>query len=418
MEATGRVFVARLAGTPVFDPIGDRVGFVHDVMIRVRVKGHPLAVGLVVEVPGRRRVFLPITRVTSIAGGQVITTGLLNMRRFQQRSAELSVMTQIIDRSALLRETGRKVSVIDAAISPVSGREWCLTTLFVKPAGARADRGATMIDSGAVEGLYDSAALHTQAELLAELGGMRPADVADVLRDLPPVQQRALAAAMTDARLADVLEELDDEDGAELLSELDVERAADVLDEMQPDDAADLVGELPIDHAALLLDRMEPEEAEDVRRLLTYAENTAGGLMTTEPIILPPEATVAQALAAASRRDIPPALAAVVMVCRPPLETPTGQFLGAVHLQRALREPPTTRLGSILETDFEQVHPSDGIGKITRLLATYNMTAWPICDEGLLVGAVSVDDVLDDLLPEDWREGSDLSAGGAEGMNA
>ncbi|MGO1583480.1 MAG: CBS domain-containing protein, partial [Actinomycetaceae bacterium] len=107
----------------------------------------------------------------------------------------------------------------------------------------------------------------------------------------------------------------------------------------------------------------------------------------------------------ARRRDIPAALSALVFVVRPPLETPTGRFLGVVHLQRALREPPTTPVGTLLDKDVDAVLPTDGLGKITRLLATYNLTALPVGDEdGRLLGAVSVDDVLDHLLPEDWRE--------------
>ncbi|MDD9205292.1 CBS domain-containing protein, partial [Georgenia sp. 10Sc9-8] len=206
-------------------------------------------------------------------------------------------------------------------------------------------------------------------------------------------------------RLADVLAELGEEDRVAVVAGLDVERAADVLDQMQPDDAADLVSELPSTTAAALLERMEPEEAADVRRLLAYDQLTAGGMMTTEPLILPPEATVAQALAHARRPGVTPALAAVVFVVRPPLETPTGRLLGAVHLQRALREPPHQLLGSMLDRDIEAVRPVDGIGTVTRLLATYNLTALPVVDEeNRLLGAVSVDDVLDHLLPDDWRQ--------------
>ena len=164
------------------------------------------------------------------------------------------------------------------------------------------------------------------------------------------------------------------------------------------------MAELPTDQAAVLLDRMKPEEAEDVRRLLAYEERTAGGLMTTEPIVLPPEATIATALASARRADIPPALAAIMFVCRPPLETPCGRFLGVVHIQRALREPPSAMIGTIVDTDVEGVAPDVGIGTVTRLLATYNLTAVPVVDDESLVGAVSVDDVLDHLLPEDWRD--------------
>ena len=173
---------------------------------------------------------------------------------------------------------------------------------------------------------------------------------------------------------------------------------------MQPDDAADLVADLPQLKAAELLGLMEPEEAEDVRRLMAYDEYTAGGLMTTEPIILPPESTVATFLAQSRKAEVPPALAAVGFVCRPPLESPTGKFVGMIHFQRALRERPQRMVGSIVDTDVDSVRPEDSIGTVTRLLATYNLTALPVLDDaGRLLGAVSVDDVLDHLMPDDWR---------------
>ncbi|WP_188043114.1 magnesium transporter MgtE N-terminal domain-containing protein [Changpingibacter yushuensis] len=405
--SSNRVFAARLAGTPVFDPIGDRVGTVYDVVVLIRLKGDPLAVGLVVEVGGRRRVFLPLTRVTSIDNGQVITTGLVNIRRFQQRHAETLVLGQLLERHVNLRETGEPATVVDAAIEKVRGREWRLTTLHVRThrGSVNGQRSLTVPVSGTT-GLY-TAQTQGANTILAQISSLKPADVADVLRDLPTARMQDVANALTDERLADVLEELGDEDRVGILSGLDVDRAADVLDVMQPDDAADLVAELPTAQAALLLDRMEPDEAEDVRRLLTYDERTAGGLMTTEPIVLPPDATIAQALASARRSDIPPALAAVMFVCRPPMETPTGRYIGVVHLQRALREPPSMMIGNIIDNDVEAVAPGDGIGKVTRLLATYNLTALPVVDEDLLLGAVSVDDVLDHLLPEDWRDADD-----------
>ncbi|AWE42143.1 MULTISPECIES: CBS domain-containing protein [unclassified Actinobaculum] len=408
MSSSNRVFVARLAGTPVFDPIGDKVGTVYDVVVLFRLKGEPLAVGLVVEVAGKRRVFLPLTRVTSIDNGQVITTGLVNMRRFAQRPVETLVMAQLLDRNVRLRETGEEAAVVDAAIEKVRGREWRLTTLYVRTSKhAVGGHRSLIVPVRDVSGLTNPAADQGADAILAQISGLKAADVADMLRDLPEDRRQAVANQLTDERLADVLEELGDEDRVTILSSLDVERAADVLDVMQPDDAADLVAELPTDQAAQLLDRMEPGEADDIRRLLVYEERTAGGMMTTEPIVLPPEATIAQALASARRVDIPPALAAILFVCRPPLETPTGRFLGVVHIQRALREPPSTLIGNILDTDIEGIAPTEGLGTITRLLATYNLTALPVVDEGLLLGAVSVDDVLDHLLPDDWRDADD-----------
>ena len=305
------VYAARLIGTPVFDPIGDQVGTVYDVVALFRLKGDPLAVGLVVEVVGKRRVFLPLTRVTSIANGQVITTGIVNIRRFSQRPAETLVLAQLIERHVHLRETNEEAVVIDVAITQTKPREWQLTSLYVRT-GKRAVGGqrSFTVPVREVTGLMNPAAVQGNVSILAQINELKPADVADVLRELPAGRMQAVASELTDERLADILEELGDEDRIEILSSLDMERAADVLDVMQPDDAADLVAELPTDQAAELLERMEPEEAQDVRRLLAYEERTAGGLMTTEPIVLPPEATIATALASARRADIPPALAA------------------------------------------------------------------------------------------------------------
>lgn len=401
--------MARLAGTAVFDPLGDVVGKVHDVVTLIPMRGQPSAVGLVVEVPGRRRVFLPLSRVTAFEPGAVITTGMVNIRRFKQRNVETLAVGELLDRVVVLKEDGCEVTVRDVAIEKDHGQDWKITRLFVQrsasgPWGIR--RGETLtVRPEEVTGLAGSPDQQGASALLEMMEDLKPADLADLLRDLPTARRLEVAQEMSEERLADALEELGDDDSVEILSSLEAARAADVLDAMQPDDAADLVSELPQSKATELLELMEPEEAEDVRRLLAYDEYTAGGLMTTEPIIMPPEATVAMFLAQARKAEVPPALATIAFVCRPPLEYPTGRFLGAVHLQRALREPPQTLLGSIVDSDVERVLPEVSIGTVTRLLATYNLTAIPVLDEaGRLLGAVSVDDVLDHLMPDDWRD--------------
>jgi Mg/Co/Ni transporter MgtE len=149
---------------------------------------------------------------------------------------------------------------------------------------------------------------------------------------------------------------------------------------------------------------MEPDEAAPLRRLLTYSDDTAGGMMTTEPVILPPDATVAEALARVRQPELSPALAAQVYVCRPPMETPTGRFIGIAHIQRLLREPPSELVSGVVDTSIEPLHADVPLAAITHHLATYNMVAAPVVDEDdHLLGAVTVDDVLDHLLPEDWR---------------
>ena len=400
--------MARLIGTSVFDPLGDAVGKVHDVVVLLQMRGEPRAVGFVIEVSSRRRVFLPLSRITAIEPGAVITTGLMNIRRFTQRHVETLVVGELLDRVVTMRDGSGNVTVRDVAIERDRGMDWKVTRLFVQRASSgplALRRGETFtVRPDEVSGLAASADQQGATALLATLEDLKPADLADVMRDLPQDSQMRVAAELTDERLADVLEELGNEDAVALLSRLEAGRAAHVLDAMQPDDAADLVADLPQLKAAELLGLMEPEEAEDVRRLMAYDEYTAGGLMTTEPIILPPESTVATFLAQSRKAEVPPALAAVGFVCRPPLESPTGKFVGMIHFQRALRERPQRLVGSIMDTDVDSVRPEDSIGTVTRLLATYNLTALPVLDDaGRLLGAVSVDDVLDHLMPDDWR---------------
>ena len=417
--APTRVFVARLAGLPVFDPLGDQVGRVRDVVAVIRSqRQRPRAVGLVVEVPGKRRVFVPMTRVTSMDPGQVITTGLVNMRRFEQRAVETLVIAEVLERAVTLLDGSGTAVVEDVALDQQRNRDWEVAKVFVRRgtahrglSGRLRRRGETLLlDVEAVSGLAgDHESAQGASMLVASFETMKAADIADVLHDLSGKRRLELAAELDDERLADVLEELPEDDQVEILRGLGRERAGDVLEAMQPDDAADLLSELPAEQQEQFLGLMEPDEAEDVRRLLAYDENTAGGLMTPEPVILPPEATVAEALAHVRRAELSPTLAAAVFVCRPPLETPTGRFLGVVHIQRLLREAPHESIGSVLDSDIEALSVRAPLEQVTRRLATYNLVSVPVTDSnGRLLGVVTADDVLDHLLPEDWREQDDL----------
>ncbi|MFF6957974.1 magnesium transporter MgtE N-terminal domain-containing protein [Streptomyces sp. NPDC008317] len=431
-----RVFVSHLSGVAVFDPNGDQVGRVRDVVVMLRVGGRPPRVlGLVVEVVSRRRIFLPMTRVTGVESGQVITTGVLNMRRFEQRPTETLVLGELLDRRVRLvaedpgqdagqdaggdggqgaadagaGESGAEVTVLDVSMTQLPARrDWEIDKVFVRRGrpGALRRKGATLtVDWSAVTGFRLAEDGQGAENLVATFEQLRPADLANVLHHLSPKRRGEVAAALDDDRLADVLEELPDDDQVEILSKLKEERAADVLEAMDPDDAADLLAELPADEQERLLTLMQPQDAAGVRRLLSYEERTAGGLMTTEPIVLRPDATVADALARIRNPDLSPALAAQVYVCRPPDETPTGKYLGLVHFQRLLRDPPFTLLASIVDTDLQPLTPDTPLPAVTSYLATYNMISAPVVNAtGGLLGAVTVDDVLDHLLPEDWRE--------------
>lgn len=405
---TNRVYAARLVGLPVFDPQGDQVAKVRDLVVMIRSEtSQPRVLGMVAEVFGRRRIFVPMTRVTAIDAGQVHTTGLLNMRRFTQRATETLVMGQMLDREVEIKETGVRGIVYDLGMEQSRVGEWVLSKVAVQePGRGFRRRGQThVVDWDAVQGLARREETQGATQLIARLTDMRPADAASTIHDLPQERRSAVVAGLADERLADVIEELPERDAVDILSHLDPERAADVLEEMSPDDAADLIADLPDETAAALLALMEPDDAEDVKRLMEYDQATAGGMMTPEPVILGPDATVAEALAHVRRPELPTSLAAQVYVCRPPLETPTGRLLGLAHIQRLLREPPSELVAGVLDQETTYIHADATINDVAAHVAFYNLTAAPVVDEqGRLLGVVTVDDLLDHMLPDGWRD--------------
>jgi CBS domain-containing protein len=401
------VFLARLAGTAVFDPNGDPVGKVRDAVATLRANNQPPRIlGLIVEVPLRRRVFVPITRVTSIESGTVVITGLVNMRRFESRAGEILVLGDMLDRSITLIESNEPVLVEDLGMEQNRIGDWLMTRVHIMKRGRGIRRkGATStVAWEEVQGFATAESEQGTSNLLSTLSNLRAADLAAVIQDLAPKRRVEVARALDDERLADVLEEMDEAERVALLSELEGERAADVLGEMDPDDAADLLREVGEVRAQELIDLMEPEDAEDVIRLMTYEDYSAGGMMTTEPLIMSADYTVADALAVVRKSEISPALASQVFVTRQPLETPTGRFIGMVHYQRLLREPPATLLGSLVDTDTQGLSPDATLNEVSSYLASYNLLSVPVVDGNeRLLGAVTVDDVLDHLLPDNWR---------------
>jgi flagellar motility protein MotE (MotC chaperone) len=416
VTAPTRVYLARLAGLAVYDPNGDQVARVRDAVARLRgTTRPPQIVGLVAELALRRRIFLSINRVTAIdAESVVLGSGTLNLRRFEKRPNELLVIEELLDRRVQIEPTGRPGVVVDVAMESSRGGEWSLTRVAVRELTRRLARRGQLhqVEWDKARGLLGTPDIRGTASLLSVLEDLRPADLANALQDLPDARRNEVAAGLDDERLADVLSELPEHDQVEILAALDRERAADILEEMDPDDAADLLNELPPPEQDVLLDMMEPDEADSVRQLLKYQQGTAGSVMTSEPIILPPDATVAEALARIREPQLSPAVAAQVYVARAPMATPTGRYLGMVHFQRLLREPPAELLGGVVVNDIDPLQPSTPLPEITRRMATYDMISMPVVDAtNRLVGAVTVDDVLDHSLPRDWRERNPRAGG-------
>lgn len=408
MRATklSRVFIAKLAGTPVFDPNGDRIGRIRDAISNTPTPGtNPRILGFLVEVPQRRRIFIPATRVTSIEDGGVVMTGALNIRRYQPRHGEVALLSEFLDREVSLLVNGEPVIVEDLGMELTDTGDWRLSLVHVKrrQSGWRRRSSETMDwQEIAFESRLTPTPIRGSDEDISKLPAQ---EVAATLNELDLTERTEIAKSLDDEKLAEVLEEMGDAERAELVTTLEEERIADVLGEMSPDDAADVLKEVGHETAEELLNLMA--DSEDVRRLMTYEDYSAGGMMTTDPVIMNINATVADALAAVRRAELAPALATQVFVCRPPLETPTGRLVGIVYLQRLLREPPALDLGLVVDSTPVSISPDAQLNDVVRQLANYNLMAIPVVDENeRLLGAVTVDDVLDHLLPENWRNTS------------
>jgi CBS domain-containing protein/sporulation protein YlmC with PRC-barrel domain len=392
------VYVSRLTRLPLVAADGSDVGRVADVVIDLG--GRPPRVnGFVVSV-GRRRVFVGAGRVGEITSeGLRLRRGSINLRQFELRQGERLVNGELIGRRC------RGGRVVDIGIAPAPEPfAWEVATVAVRGRGLPSRRRPPQIVDWSEAGnlFADERSIDREA---ATLGGLHPAEMATAIRNLPLSRRRVLAEALEDDRLADLLEELSEDEQVRLVEGLDQERLAHVLEEMEADDAADLLAEFSLKRQDELLGAMDPEEADPVRRLLSYEPDTAGGLMTPEPIILDPRDSVAEALARVRDPDLPVPLAAQVFICQPPLETPTGRFQGVVGIQRLLREAPGKPLGRCLDEEWDPIQPDLPERDVAARLAAYDVVALPVCDGSRrLVGAVTIDDVLDRVLPANWRE--------------
>ncbi len=391
----GHVFTSRLKGRPVLDSEGLTIGRIRDVVILPTARDDPpRALGLVVTLH-RRRIFVNLGRIAEISvDGAHLLGATVDLERFTRRAGE------ILASELYGRHVGGG-TVADIAITPCEQRRigWEVSALAITH-GLRL-RGPMIVPWDKYAELFQAGAL---SEQLGDLRELRPADLASAVEGMPPSRRSQIAAALDDESLADLLEELPEQEQVRLLASLGLERGADVVEEMQPDDAADLLAEMPAEQRERLLTMMGSVQAADLRRLLRYDATTAGGLMTSQPIIVTPDTAVAEVLARVRDRDIPTTVAAQVYVCEPPVATPTGRYLGSVTFQRLLRRPPSALIGECVDEKSVFVRPDLPERELAARLAAYNLVSVAVCDEdGRLLGAVTVDDVLDHLLPPDWR---------------
>jgi len=390
-----QVFTSRLSGRPLLDSEETPIGRVRDIVILPAAQGlAPRALGLVVTLQ-RRHIFVNFGRIAEMSiDGAHLRGGTVDLDRFTRRPGEILA-------SELYNKPVSAGTVTDVAITPsTTGRGWKVSSLAITRGRGLRLRSTQIVPWSDHPELFQAGTL---AEQLADLREMNPTDLATAVEGMSPSRRSQLAAALQDDELADLLEEMPEQDQIRLLASVGLERTADVVEEMEPDDAADLLAEMPDDQRERLLTAMESVQAADIRRLLRYDATTAGGLMTSQPLIVAPDVPVAEVLARMREPERPVTEAAQVYVCEPPTMTPTGRYLGSVGFQRLLRQPPAAAIGDCVEASTF-VRPDLSERELATRLAAYNLISVAVCDEaGRLVGAVTVDDVLDHLLPVGWR---------------
>ncbi|MFZ9358930.1 MAG: magnesium transporter MgtE N-terminal domain-containing protein [Ilumatobacteraceae bacterium] len=393
------LYAFRIMRLPLLDAGGQAIGKINDIIV-VPGRGTeaPKVLGFVAT-SQRRRIFISATRISTLdnAGAQLKSWDI-NLTPFRTRTGE-----QLLGKDILDKKHGDEI-VSDVALVHHTGKtsSWQISKVRLSKRGLLSGRaGHRLVDWQEVSELFaPSTAIAAEA---ARLRDMHPSDVATIIRALPTEQRRQLADAMDDERLADVLEELPEDEQLRLIENLDMERLTSVFDEMEYDDLADLLGQMGIDQRTKVLDAMDDEDAETMRQLLSYPAGTAGSLMTPDIIVLGPDATVAEALAHIRDPERLVSIAAQVFVAHAPHYPPTGTYLGVVHFQRLLRERPSLSLKQWLDNE-PTIDPMLTDRDVAKRLASYNMLAVGVCDSnGRLLGAVTVDDVLDNALPADWR---------------
>jgi magnesium transporter len=406
-------YVSELLGAPVRDAAGRVVGKVTDLLVPADTD-YP-AVDAVALKPSRGG---GGPRTVPWSAVRILDDGYLGLRvpieqvpPFEPSPHELALAREVLDHQIIDINGVRVVRVNDLQLTR-SDDAYRLVGVDVSTAGLLRRLGATRVLELVGLRLTPKAIAWEDLEPLesgqagvklrvshADLAKLHPSDVAQILSQLDQHQGQQVLRDMDDEVAADAIQEVSPDLQVALIRNMEPERAADILDEMEPDDAADILGDLEPARAQDLLDRMEADEADDVRELLAYPDESAGGLMTTDVVTVPPDVTAEQAIALV--RTQAAALDNVYYVYVVDAEE---HLLGALSLRELIVAAPSTPIGRVMHRELIRGRLDDTHEEVARLIAKYNLLALPIVDDGgRLKGIVTVDDAMDVILPDDWK---------------
>ncbi len=382
-------WASRVLRRSLFDADGSTVGSIQDILLSPAPAAEaPVLRGFIAQVD-RRRIFVHQARVDAVGrDGVHLRGGTVDLRRFEPRPGELLVAEHLVGSST---DQGT-ITDVGFTESPRQAGTWIVHAVATEPRGRLRRRPVETLPWSAVAHQFQTDAVTGD---LARLRDLHKADAAAAIRALSEERRAQLAAALDASRPADVRQERPEDEQVAIIAHLETEDAVAVLEEMETDDEIDLLQEMSPTDRELLLAEMPPEEVVLLRSLLTYHEDTAGGMMTPEAIILSPDTSVAEAIARLRDTDLPPALTVRVFVVEPPTTTPTGRFVGSITLPRLLREPPAHTVADCVDRQMPTLAPSSPESEVAATLARYDLLAVPVVDPAnRLVGVVTVDDVI------------------------
>ena len=403
---------SRVIHAGLVDSRGERLGRVEDLIVRLADRGYPPVTGLKVR-GGGRDLFVPAARVGSLEPNRVQLSGdTLNLQRFERRPGEVLLGEDVLERRLIDVTAGRLVHANDLELACIDGW-WRLVGVDPRRPGlvrrllhARADplTASEVLDWNDVEPFVGHVPTARLQYPLRSLRRLHPAQIADIVEGASHDEgEEILEAVEADPELeADVFEELDTHHQLEFLESKPDAEAAEIIGEMAPDDAADLISELDQDRRRPILDLLPEDQRRKVRALLAYHPETAGGMMSPDLVSVSPEATVREALdrIGATSEDLPWQAASEIF-----LVDGDGKLSGSVSVVELLRADPAGTMGTVIDEPVAaRLDVDDDLEKVATTMADFNMTAAPVVDrEGRLVGVVTADDLVEALIPKDWR---------------
>jgi CBS domain-containing protein len=403
------LYLSQVLGRPILDLDGERVATLKDVIVRLGEDEHPPVAGFVARYR-RRDFFLPRWRISQFGEeGVRLTSDILDLRPFMRRDGEVLLARDVLDKQLIDVDGKRVVRVNDVQIIEaanewrVTGADVSLTGLWrrLAPAFLRTGRPVEVIDWADVGYLATDAATVQLKSARGKLARLHPVEIARLAEAFSYQHGVQIVESLDDETAAETLEEMAAERQAQILGDMDEERAADILEHMSPDEAADVLGDLPEEKAEDLLNRMEDDEQLEVAELLPYADDTAGGLMTTEFVTLPRDLTVGEALARLREMAETPNMIYYVYVVS---GEGSWDLTGVIALRSLILSEPSAPLERVMRSDLQVAHPDDRAADVAQKIAEYNLLALPVVDEaGDILGIVTVDDAIEWLLPRDWR---------------